>query len=77
MYHTADPNIEELKLEEVARIIEGLKNNKSPIENKIPAELLKKGGKDLINTMHRIIGEVRKRETMPEEWCRAILCPIF
>jgi len=32
---------------------------------------------DLKNTMHSIIGEVWKRKTMTEEWCRAIVCPTF
>jgi len=76
-YHTVEPDIGEPKQEEVTRIIGTLKNNKSPSENKIPAELLKKGGKDLINALYGIISEVWKRETMPEEWNTAIICPIF
>lgn len=76
-YYTVEPDIGEPKQEEVARIIETLKNKKSPSENKIPAELLKKVGKELINTLHGIISELWKRETMPEEWNTVILCPIF
>jgi hypothetical protein len=72
-YYNVEPDIGEPKQEEVARIIETLKNNKSRSENKISAELLKRGGKGLINTLHGVISEVWKRETMPEEWNMAIL----
>jgi hypothetical protein len=66
-YHTVEPDMGEPKQEEVTRIIETLKNNKSSSENKFPAELLKKCGKDLINTLYGIISGVWKRETMPKE----------
>lgn len=77
MYHTIEFDIREPKQKEVSRIIGILKNNKSPSEYKIPVELLKKGGKGFINTLHGVISEVWKRETLPEESNTAIICPIF
>jgi len=60
MYHTAEPDIGKPKHYEVAWIIETLKNNKLPIKyfNKIPTEQIKKGVKDLINTLNRVISGV-------------------
>lgn len=46
------PDTEEPNQEEVARIIETLKNNKLRSEIKIPAELLKKGGNNLLNSKY-------------------------
>lgn len=59
MYHTVEHDIEEPSQETVARILETPKNNKSPSENKNKtAELLKKGGKNLLNIFHKDIREV-------------------
>lgn len=74
---TVEPNIVEPTREEIAKIINSLKNNKSPGEDEISAELLKHGGKQMVDDVHKVIIEIWKTETMPEEWNTAILCPIY
>lgn len=72
-----EPNIVEPTREEIAKIINSHKNNKSPGEYQITAELLKHGGKQIVDDVHKGIIEIWKTETMPEEWNTAILCPIY
>jgi len=42
LYYTAELDIIKSSYEEIAKIIETLRNNKSLNENKVPAKLLKK-----------------------------------
>jgi hypothetical protein len=70
---TEEPNIVEPTREEIANIINSLKNNKSPGKDQITAELLKQ----MVDDVHKVIIEIWKTETMPEEWNTAILCPIY
>jgi len=64
---TVEPNIVEPTREEIAKIINSLKNNKSSGENQITAELLKHGEKQIVDNVHKVIIEIWKTETMPEE----------
>jgi hypothetical protein len=69
-YSTAEPYIKTSTKQEIYNIIKKLKNNKSPGENNVVAELLKNGG-------NAIKDEIWETEVMPGEWNTAILCPIF
>lgn len=64
----------ETEIEEAIRL---MKNNKSPGEDGITAELIKYGGKPLMKVITRLIVEIWQKVQMPEEWRVAILCPIF
>jgi len=64
---TIEPNIVEPTREEIGKIINSLKNNKSPGKDQVTAELLKHEGKQMVNDVHRVIIEIWKTETMPEE----------
>src|SRR5262249_51587570 len=56
--------------------INKLKDNKTPGEDNIPAELIKNGGPTLWNRLHQIIVTVWEEETVPEDWLMGILIPI-
>jgi len=53
-----------------------LKNHKSPGEDCIQAELLKKGVKDVIRWIWKVISKVWTTEKLPDDWKVAVVCPI-
>lgn len=63
-------------LEEVAKAIRKLKNNKAPGIDNLPGELFKHGGEALALVMHRLIESIWRTEALPEEWQVSIIHPI-
>jgi len=76
-YSTAEPYIKTPTKQEIYNIIKKLKNNKSPGENNVVAELLKNGGNAIKDEIWKMIKEIWETEVMPGEWNTAILCPTF
>ena len=76
-----DPNdIEEedsLPTIEVEMAVHKLKNYKAPGMDKIPAELFKYGGNELVKHLHIIIKEIWIKKKMPTDWKLSIICPIY
>jgi len=62
--------------EEISTVINGLKNNKSPGEDRLGADLFKYGGEELINEIGKLIRKIWKTEEIPTEWQLAIIYPI-
>jgi hypothetical protein len=63
---------------EVARIIDKLKACKSAGSDNIPAELIKKGGIELKQRIHKLITKIWEEETLPgTEWTEGIIYPIY
>jgi len=57
--------------------VDMLKNGKAPEEDAIIAELLKKGGKDLIAQLKRLVDNIWRQEEIPNtKWHLSVLCPI-
>jgi len=48
----------------------------APWEDKIVAELLKKGGKDLIEQLKRLVDIIWKQKKIPSGWHVSVLCSI-
>lgn len=63
-------------LEEVRREICSLRNNRAPGIDDICAEMLKKGGDKLLETLHQLIEQCWNQETIPDEWNSGAICPI-
>ena len=63
--------------EEILRILSMLKNNKSPGENGISADMYKNGGDQLQEELCRQVQNVWNTETMPERWKEAVIVPIY
>ncbi|XP_025419018.1 uncharacterized protein LOC112689494 [Sipha flava] len=76
IYYTAEPEVPNPSLEEIQYAIQTLKNNKSPREDKIVAELLKLGRQNLTKNLHNLIQQIWTKEKIPKEW-NELICPIF
>lgn len=77
---TADPTgvapEEEPTISEVQDALNGMKNHKAAGEDGICVELLKKGGEELVNRIWNMVRQIWNKEEMPDEWRRALVCPI-
>ena len=72
-----DIQTEEPTYEEVKRIIQNLKNNKSPGPDKIINELIKKRGVTLWHRLCSLLIKMWRREQIPDEWKDSYTCPIY
>jgi hypothetical protein len=62
---------------EIEMAIEELKIHKSPSTNKIPAELLKAGGRTIHCEIHTLTDSIWNKEKLSEEWKESIIVPIY
>jgi hypothetical protein len=63
--------------EEVEKCIRKTRNNKAPGEDGITAELIKFGGKGIIDAIDKLITMIWITEEMPQSWNTGIICPIL
>lgn len=70
-------SIEPPTLDEVREAVKRQKSNKSPGIDGIAAELLKEGGPQLLATLHQLICSIWEEEVIPDDWKKAIICPIY
>jgi len=64
-------------LNEVRRALAQMKNGKSPGEDGIPAEVLNALGEGGVRQIRKILNLVYKMETVPSEWQKGIIRPLF
>lgn len=64
-------------LEEIRQVIKEMKNNKSPGENLIEIELLKKADQVVCSLLRDIFAKIWEDEKVPVEWKTATIVPIF
>ena len=57
--------------------IQKTKNNKAPGEDNIVVELIKYGGKALVDAMYKLIRMIWETKKMSERWKLGIICPIY
>ena len=62
--------------EEVEEAIRSLPAGKSPGTDNIPAELLKKGGTELVTVITTLCQKIRETKQWPEEWTRSLIIPL-
>jgi len=74
--HTAEPLVPEPSAAEVELAIDKIKSHKSPGIDRIPAELIKAGGRTICLEIHKLITSIWKKEKLPEEWKESIIVPI-
>jgi sorting nexin-29 len=61
----------------VERNIQKLRNNNASGEDNITAELIKYGGKAVIEAVHKLMTLIWETEQMPDNWRIRIMCPIL
>lgn len=74
---TVEIEVTEPSIEEVDNIISKLKNNKASGEDEVYAEMLKKGGIELVHRIKNLIDVIWRSEKMPDEWKTALITPIL
>lgn len=74
--YEAEPMISEMTQEETYKAIVNLKNWKAPGSDKIPAELIKYGGKEMHYFMFRLCQNIWNDEHLPKTWNEAIIIPM-
>ena len=62
---------------DIELIVNQLRNNKSPGNDRIIAEFIKNGGIQLKKRLHKLICTIWEKEEIPEEWHQGIICPIY
>ena len=62
---------------EVELAIEKLKRRKSPGIDKIPAELIKAGGRTILCVIHKLVISIWNNEELKEEWKESIIVVIY
>jgi hypothetical protein len=63
--------------QETERCVRKMRNNRAPVEDNAVVELIKYGGTDIIDTIHKLINIIWELECMPKCWKTGIICPIF
>jgi hypothetical protein len=71
--HTAEPLVPEPSACEVDMVIEKEKGQNSPGVDKIPAELIKAGGRRICYEIHKLIISIWNKEELPEEWKESVI----
>jgi len=75
--YSVQPELPEPEYEEIKQIIKSLKNNKTPGEDNINAELIKTANPKLISKIWLLIKEIWVSGKFPNDWKTAIICPIY
>jgi len=70
-------DVSPLAVEEIASVINKLKNNKDPGEDGLPVEIFKCGSQTLSRRLHKIFAQVWQSEELPQDWSDAVILPFF
>lgn len=68
---------DEIKIEEIEIAIKKMKNGKAPGIDNLKAELYKFMGQAGLQALHIIINEAWKTNTVPQEWTRSVIIPLY
>ena len=71
----AEP-MQEITTEEVKEAVKRMKNGKAPGDDRLPADIIKKLGEEEMIWLTRLINLAWSSCTVPEDWGRAVICPI-
>ncbi|XP_076045844.1 uncharacterized protein LOC143028090 [Oratosquilla oratoria] len=69
-------NESSISRQEMKLALKEMKKGKSPGVDELPTELLS-AGDNMIDWIHRLFSQVWKEGKAPEEWRKAIICPIY
>jgi hypothetical protein len=72
----AQPKLETPTVEDVEIAMVRMKNNKAPGEDSLTTELIKNGGKSLLEKIHKLIKKIWEEEQMPTQWKIGLIYPL-
>ena len=75
--HTAELMVREPSVFDIEMAIKMPKRYKSPGVDKIPAKLIKGGGRINCSEIHKLINSIWNKEELPGEWKKSIIVPIY
>ena len=67
----------EIELQEIARCVRKLKNNKTGGSDGLVGELLKYGGSGMIHLLHKLFEVVWSEELVPPKWREGLIVNLF
>ena len=74
----SDPVLDrEIELQEIARCVRKLKNNKTGGSDGLVGELLKYGGSGMIHLLHKLFEVVWSEELVPPKWREGLIVNLF
>lgn len=76
-YDMDEQEVDALDEIHIRMAIEKQKNNKTPGEDNLTAELFKYGGRSLQKIMYKLIVLIWEKEEIPKEWSSGLICPIL
>ena len=68
-----DINTGEITKQEIRKAVKALKNGKAAGADHIPPEVLKEGGPELIDYLHKLLNLVWTKEEIPADWRKGLL----
>jgi hypothetical protein len=74
--YTAEPLVPEPSASEAEMANKSLNRCKSPCIDKIPAELIKAGGRMICSQIHKLIYSNWNKEELPKQWKESIIVPV-
>ena len=75
--HTTEPKVPKPSALEMVMTIEKLKRHKSPVIDKIPADLIKAGGRTIRSEIYKRIHSIWNKNELPGEWKESIIIPVY
>lgn len=67
----------QISREEVKEAINRLKMGKAAGVDNIPGEMLRYGGEEAVDIMHRLCKLAWEKESVPEDWRKAVIVPLY
>ena len=66
-----------ITLEEISKVINGMKKQKSPGPDGIPVEFISNHLQELLPLLHKIFNTMYNQATYPSEWTQGLIVPIY
>ncbi|KAK2578102.1 hypothetical protein KPH14_011613 [Odynerus spinipes] len=68
---------EDIKREEIVKVLMKLKEGKAPGEDGLENEVWKKMPMEVGEALEEVLRRIWRREKIPKEWKKGVICPVF
>ena len=72
-----DAGDDHISVDEVVAAVAAMRNGKAPGDDGLPIEILRAGGESVMEQLIKIYNTAYRRELIPADWQRGLICPIF